>query len=218
MIYSNKRKLSLSGWLKENDNSSYENSLKLQKFLFFYEVLSKISGEKADFKNLKGYKNGPVFSNVWGDYTKEKDNFNIEIKKAYNSYVKYINKKRAKKCNYIINSMTENELSVLTHQFNIWKSKEDRINSGEYQVKLKESDFNYNDEQLALTINKIYPDELIKNSKIIKINDKRFIISKENYKNLTKEHIEILKKLVKNEILYNPVFIELDNEGRLIID
>ena len=39
MIYSSKRKLSLSGWLKENDNVSYNTSLKLQKFLFFYEVL-----------------------------------------------------------------------------------------------------------------------------------------------------------------------------------
>lgn len=61
-------------------------------------------------------------------------------------------------------------------------------------------------------------DELIENSEIIKISDKRFIISKENYKNLTKEHIEILKILVKNETLYNPVFIKLNNEEKLIIN
>ena len=82
------------------------------------------------------------------------------------------------------------------------------------------SNLNFNVDQLKLSneINDLYSDELIENSEIIKINDKRFIISKENYKNLTKEHIETLKILIKNETLYNPVFIELDNEKRLIID
>lgn len=38
MIYSNERKLCLSGWFKENSEKSYSKSLKLQKFLllFFY--------------------------------------------------------------------------------------------------------------------------------------------------------------------------------------
>ena len=69
MIYSNERKLYLSGWLKNNDNTSYETPLKLQKFLLFYEAFTKVSGETPDFSHLRGYKKGPVFSNVWGDYT-----------------------------------------------------------------------------------------------------------------------------------------------------
>lgn len=64
---SSKRKLSLSGWLKENDNVSYNTSLKLQKFLFFYEVLTKIAGEQAEFTYLTEYKNDLIFSNVWYD-------------------------------------------------------------------------------------------------------------------------------------------------------
>ena len=38
MIYSNERKLCLSGWLKENSEKSYSKSLKPQKFLLLYEA------------------------------------------------------------------------------------------------------------------------------------------------------------------------------------
>ena len=49
MIYSDNRKLALSGWLKENDYSSYVVPLKLQKFLFFYESASKVAKKEYDF-------------------------------------------------------------------------------------------------------------------------------------------------------------------------
>ena len=112
------------------------------------------------------------------------------------NYNPTLNKKLVKKCSFILNSMTDKELNTLF------------------------SNLNFNVDQLKLynEINDLYSDELIENSEIIKISDNRFIISKKNYKNLTKEHIEILKKLVKNETLYNPVFIELDDEKRLIVD
>lgn len=112
------------------------------------------------------------------------------------NYSPILNKKLVKKCSFILNSMTDKELNSLF------------------------SNLNFNIDQLKLSneINDLYTDEMIENSKIIKIDDKRFIISKKNYKNLTKEHIETLKILIKNETLYNPVFIELDNEKRLIID
>ena len=65
MIYSNQRKLSLSGWLKEYEINEYNKPLKLQFFLLFYEVFSKINGESPDLSYLRGYKRGPVFSQVW---------------------------------------------------------------------------------------------------------------------------------------------------------
>ena len=148
MIYSNKRKLALSGWLKENNITSYETSLKLQKFLLFYETLTKISGETPDFSHLKGYKKEAVFSSVWSDYTKERMDFNMAAQNAYNTDPQSINKKRAEKCAFIVSTMTEKELSDFTYQMNIWKSKENRIMSGEYQVDLDESDFNSDDMQL----------------------------------------------------------------------
>ena len=88
MVNSNARKLCLSGWLMNNGFHEYNSPLKLQKFLLFYESFTKIEGEKADFSSLKGYKCGPVFSNVWEDYTKERASFDDAAKK--NIYLKIL--------------------------------------------------------------------------------------------------------------------------------
>ena len=218
MIYSNKRKLALSGWLKENNITSYETPLKLQKFLLFYETLTKISGETPDFSHLKGYKKGPVFSSVWGDYTKERVDFNMAAQSAYNTDPQSINKKRAEKCAFIVSTMTEKELSDFTHQMNIWKSKENRIMSGEYQVDLDESDFNSDDMQLIQTLDAMYPTEMVENSTVIKLDEKYFVFSKSDARCLTERHFDTLLTIVENEELYNPIFVNMDNEGRLIVD
>lgn len=218
MICSNERKLSLSGWLKENDKVSYEIPLKLQKFLLFYEALTKISGEKSDFTHLRGYKKGPVFSNVWGDYTKERSSFNIAAENAYHRKPSAVNTKRAEKCAFLVSAMTEKELSDLTHQMNLWKSKENRIMAGEYQVDLDEADFNLEDVKLIHTLDSMYPVEMIENSKIVRLDKKYFVFSKAESERLTEEHFDILLTLAENEELHNPVFVEMDEEGRLVID
>lgn len=218
MINSSKRKLSLSGWLKENDNVSYNTSLKLQKFLFFYEVLTKIAGEQAEFNYLTGYKNDLIFSNVWYDYTKENDQFKLQSQKAYQTNKESINEERAKICSFIVGTMTEKELSDFTHLMNIWKSKEDRLMSGEKQVRLEESDFNSYDKELMQKLSDMYPMQLIENSKIINMDKKYFVFSKENAEKLTEEHSDTLLILSKNSDIYNPVFVELDEEGRLVVD
>lgn len=83
MIYSNEHKLYLSGWFKENSEKEYSIPLKLQKFLFFYEAFTKADGENPDFDHLRGYINGPVFSNVWGDYSKNRNEFDKEATRQY---------------------------------------------------------------------------------------------------------------------------------------
>lgn len=218
MIISNERKLSLCGWLKENDNASYETPLKLQKFLLFYEAFAKVSGEKPDFSHLKGYKRGPVFSNVWGDYTKDRLEFNSAAKHALEKNINSINIERAKKCDFIVSTLSQKELSDLTHQMNILKCKEDRIMSGEYQVDLYENDFNSKDEKLILTLDAMFPSNLIENSKIIPIDENYFVFSKIDSENLTEKHFDMLLALAEKEELHNPVFVEIDDEGRLVVD
>ena len=73
MLYSNSRKLLLSGWLQKHDAPAYCSPLRLQKYLFLYEAFSKVAQDHADFSRLKGYKRGPVFSPVWEDYTKNRN-------------------------------------------------------------------------------------------------------------------------------------------------
>lgn len=139
MIYSNERKLSLSDWLKKNDNTSYKSPLKLQTFLLLYEALTKVVAEQT-----------------------------------YNKNAESINAQRAKKCAFIVGTMTEKELSDLTHQMNLWKSKENRIMSGEYQVDLDKSDFNSHDEKLIDTLDKMYPTDMIENSAIVNLDKNYF--------------------------------------------
>lgn len=55
MVNSNERKLNLSGWLLGKNIAAYNSLLKLQKFLLFYELMSKVNGEKTDFTYSKVY-------------------------------------------------------------------------------------------------------------------------------------------------------------------
>lgn len=123
MVNSNARKLALSGWLKEHGKRAYDSPLKLQKYLLLYEALSKVDGEQADFSNLRGYKRGPVFSRVFGDYTYERKAFDTEADKAYRSNSIQIDEERAALSSFIVGVLSEKELSDLTHKMNLWSAK-----------------------------------------------------------------------------------------------
>lgn len=218
MINSNTRKLSLSGWLKSNNVNSYNTPLKLQKFLLLYESFSKISGEKPDFSHLRGYKRGPVFSDVWGDYTKERKDFDIAAESAYENLKGKINNDRAKQCGFAVGTMSEKELSDLTHEMNLWKSKKDRIMAGEYNVDLYEDDFNKHDEDMMFLLSEMYPVDMVNESSIINIDKSYFVFRKEDVSKLTEQHFDTLSILSEQENLHNPVYVDIDKEGRLLID
>lgn len=218
MIYSNERKLQLSGWLQETHRAEYNSPLKLQKFLLFYEAFTKTMGETPDFSHLRGWKCGPVFSNVWGDYTKERCAFNSAATTAYEKSQDAINILRAKKCAFLVETLTETELSELTHHLNLWKSKERRIMSGEYQVDLYEHDFNASDEAMIRALDSMYPEKMIDESEIINLDRFYFVLPQKAMQQLTEAHIDILTSLAERENLHNPVYVDIDKEGRLVVD
>ena len=218
MINSNSRKLSLSGWLKENGSAAYYSPLKLQKFLFFYEAFSKVDGDNTDFSHLRGYERGPVFSTVWGDYTHDRHEFDKAVQKANHNSQESVNLERAKRSQFLVSILSEKELSGLTHQLNIWKTKEQRIMRGEKQVELSEEDFNESDKRLVKLLEMMYPTSLIEHSHIVGIDNHFFIFSIEDSKRLTEQHFDTLSALCDNCQLNNPVYVELDKEGRLIVD
>lgn len=218
MVNSNPRKLLLSGWLKENGSAEYTSPLKLQKFLLFYEAFSKIDGDDSDFTYLKGYERGPVFSNVFGDYTHERESFDIAAHQEYALHSEQVNTVRAKRSHFIVSTLSAKELSSLTHKLNLWKSKENRIMNGERQVELDEIDFNEEDWNLVTWLEKMYPESLIENSYIANIDTHYFVFKKDDVEKLTAQHFDILSNLADNAELINPVYVELDEEGRLIVD
>ena len=217
MIYSNDRKIELSGWLKAHDEDSYNDPLKLQKFLFFYESFSKVSGETADFDYLRGYENGPVFSSVYGDYRNDRIEFDNAVESRQLSD-NTVNQSRAKRCDFVVRILSDEDLSELTHKMNIWRSKRSRILSGEKQVPLLESDFNDSDSDLIRMLEVMYPDELIDNSSVLKIGDHYFVFSKSDYTKLTDKHRKALSTIARHEMLHNPVYVEIDEEGSLLVD
>lgn len=186
--------------------------------MLFYEAFIKINEGTADFTHLKGYKRGPVFSNVWGDYTYERLAFDDAVEKEYYSPREHIVEKYAKKSHFLVSILSENELSALTHRLNLWKSKESKIMQGERQVELQESDFSDDDAKLIGLLDKMYPLSLIDNSHVIEIDNHYFIFSKQDASRLSEQHFDILSELSDSEPLANPVYVELDEEGRLIID
>lgn len=219
MVYSNSRKLMLSGWLKNNYPIAYDTPLKFQKFLLLYESFSKIYGDKCDFSSLRGYKRGPVFSNVWGDYTKERSAFDKSADREYGRSSDKINEERAEKSAFIVNTLTENELSDLTHSMNLWNNKKDRILSGERQVTLDEEDFNQHDIDMMQKLYDMFSIDEIRNSKIISTDKHYFILNKSDYAKLTEQQMDTLFTLSNSDTeLNNPVYVEIDEDGRLLID
>ena len=220
MVNSNKRKLALCGYLKENHPEIYESPLKVQKFLFFYECFAKIANETHDFSNLKGYKQGPVFSTVYGDYTKERKDFNKAISSAYHSKTENLNEKIQEQCAFLCGTMTEEEISKITHEMWIWKKQEKRIMNGETQVPLNESDFNESDTKLIKDLADMCPIDRIENTRIINIGAKYFVFNEIDAKRITETHLDTLTKLeeTNRDDLYNPVYVSIDKKGVLIID
>ena len=101
---------------------------------------------------------------------------------------------------------------------NIWKVKEQRIMGGEYQVDLSEADFNDDDVHLMHLLDQMYPLPMITNSSVINIDNHYFVFSKQDAERLTEQHYDVLSSVSENEHLINPVYVEIDDEGRLVID
>ena len=103
---------------------------------------------------------------------------------------------------------------------NVWKSKENLIIGGNYQVPLDEADFNENDSRIIKTLGKIYPIEMVESSKVINIDNFYFVINNDDFPKLTEEYIDVLVTLAhtENGDLHNPIFMEFDEDGRLAID
>jgi len=216
MIHTDKRKLCLAEWLKRKNTAVYLSPLKLQKFLFLYEAFSKIAGESYDFSHLKGYIRGPVFSNVWGDYTKDRDEFEAAMSQCAKGVD--INKLRAQKAAFITSVLTETELSELTHKLDIWQTQKERIMSGEQQVSLLDSDFSGADTKFLTQLYNMYDEKLIEDSVLIPVDKKNFVLSKADACKLTEQQMDTLEALSQHSELHNPVFVSIDEEGALLID
>ena len=216
-INSNSRKLNLSAWLASSQPNEFRANLKLQKFLFFYEIFSKIDGEEADFNYLRAYPNGPVFSSVYGDYIYHQLSFFPAVQSITAESVTGVNEERARLSGFLVKILTEQELSDLTHELDAWKIHEPAIDRGEKNISISEEDFSQDDYLLLRTLKEMYPNELIESSTVVSMMDKNFLISNDDFGKLTEDQTKIFLNLTEQEI-DNPVYVSLSEEGVMLID
>lgn len=217
-MYSSTRKQVLSGWLKRSYPDAFASTLKLQKFLFFYEALAKTEGDTFEFNKLRGYKNGPVFSDVWGDQIYEPDLFNDTIDKAYADHPNLVHQQRARLASFLVRILNERDLSELTHGLNIWKARETDIMSGIRNVPLNGNDLNADDQRLLLAFKQMYPEEYIDSVSVVDIAGRIFIIPKSDLPRLTDETKNVFISLAEDDSLQNPVYIKISAEGTVLVD
>ena len=219
MMFSDDRKFALSGWFQVHERKLYNRRYKLQIFLILYEFFSEIENDEADLNFLFGVEKGPVFGAVWDDYGTICDGFHINSKSFYEDKVININENRAKRCAFIVQTLTEEEWSILMKKLNIWKSKESEILNHKYKIaELDLADLNDEDINLITMLDNLYPSEMVENSEIISVKQKKFVVSKIDYEKIIQNHMERLEKLAKKPKLYNPVFVKLDDEGELVVE
>lgn len=115
-------------WLHQQEDIAKFSKLQLQKFLFLYEMFQFAEKKDSDFTFLKAYKNSPVFSNFYGDITCRKDEIQEYLKQKQCDFD--IDENNARISQFIINTMTDSELSELTHQFNMWSTHKEEIDAG----------------------------------------------------------------------------------------
>ena len=219
MMFSDARKYTLSGWLQVHERELYNRRYKLQIFLILYEFFSEIENDESDLNFLFGIEKGPVFGAVWMDYGKICDRFHIMSKSIYEDKVINVNEDRARRCAFIVQTLTEEEWSSFTKRLNIWKAKESEILNHKYKIaELDLADLNDEDINLITMLSNRYSSELVENSKIIAVKEKKFVVSKVDYENMIQNHMARLEKLAKKHKLHNPVFVKLDDEGELVVE
>ena len=79
-------------------------------------------------------------------------------------------------------------------------------------------DFNDADINLITMLANQYSSEMVENSEIITVKEKKFVVSKINHEKIIQNHMERLEKLAKKPKLHNPVFVKLDDEGKLVVE
>ena len=200
-------------WLNQQEDIAKFSKLQLQKFLFLYEMFQFAEKKDSDFTCLKAYKNGPVFSNFYGDITYRKDEIQEYLKQKKCDF--NIDENNARISQFIINTLTDSELSDLTHQFHMWSTHKEKIDVGQKQIPMSKEDITDDDIEILNLLKSSEPDF---DYEILRIGQKNFVFSKEDFMNLNEEHLELLDSLSTNEELLNPVYVEVESNGRLVID
>lgn len=210
VVYTSTKKLHDLKWIDNEIGLNALTPLQIQKFLFFNEMFSKNKGLEYDLDRLKAYERGPVFSATYGDLLYDKRDI---IKKISTLELEFnaVQIKTMLESLFLVTTHTDEELSNLTHEFDLWKNK---FRKGENNIDICESDITEEDTKKLQMINSLLDYE---EKEIIPMGDKRFVFNKGEVDNLNEELIQTLEELSEIDELVNPVYITLE-DGELLVD
>lgn len=218
MLKTSKRHLELLSWLYWNGNIQEWSQLQFYAFLFLYELQSIKEKRKTstfanyDISSLVATKDGPVFT------TLRDDMFNnpIELRRYVESNKPFeINTQWARAFSFTINSITEQELKAIMCEFHMWHCASQQFGTQSEVPMLEEHIVEEEDFTLLSTLFDAVPEY---EYEIIEINDKRFVLSTQDCQSANIKHFNILLQISRQEHLYNPVYIEIDANGHLIVN
>lgn len=218
MLESGDRKLVLSAWLKRERRNLYANIRKLQNFVILYELLSKAERGEAHLEGLMGIERGAVFLDLWEDYMRRRDEFDAAVEDIFERADFEPDVETAEIAAFIVLILSDAELGSLIAKTNYWRAKKEEIENTGEAVALDEADFNDRDKRLLLRLTMLCPPGFVDDHDIIEIEGLSFLCEKETLQDLTPRHVDTLITLAEKAELANPVFIDIDDRGRLPVD
>lgn len=188
-------------WLEEQRNSQEKiTGLKQQKFLLFYNLFLKSAKQVGNFTGLCAWKDGPVYTQV---HAAIKHHFTIkEIIESIEENIT-IDETLANVAKFIVELLSDEEVSELTHQFDFWTMIDDNYQNNQ----ILETNISTADQQKILQVLHFYDLEFINHHKIYKTKNTTFFIAKEQY-NFVVQNFKNELERVRND---KPVKIELDS-------
>ncbi|WP_214819423.1 MULTISPECIES: hypothetical protein [unclassified Exiguobacterium] len=232
-LSTSQRRLSILSWLLTNNRPKYFDNLFIQKYLFFYELTSFSEGKDYSFDYMRGYLRGPVFSEVYGDAKYREQLFYRESDKASATRDLFlVDESIARFSSFMVSIFDNHDLSAFTHEFDVWKVKENQIQARTSpQIPLSEDDISQNDLSIIETLREVYNDSYIRSLEILEFskenqlgNERKliFLITKDDLARLEAENYEqVLNQLINEATMQNienPVYITFDEEEGFRID
>lgn len=206
------------GATKKDGFDNYLSGIKKQKFLFFYNLFAYLSGVHFTFDTLKAYANGPVYYDIYSYSLSDNHKFYGEYVSTITKYQKFsdlIDFNIAKISFYLVNSMTNDQVSDLTHHFDFWKNSRNTITTNINLGEMSQKDYDFASWLLEFWTS------MVEDHQFIKGVFNTFYLSKSVYTKIKASNPEFREKIlstIKNKFDYNPVVISLDDKEELLID
>lgn len=186
-------------WFQENKTEK-TSGIKEQKFLLFYNMFCLINQKEYNFTSLKAWKNGPVYTQVHSavkhHYTYQELFENLDENDTIDQNIAHVTK-------FIVDLMSNEEISEVTHTFDFWKNV---VNKDEPNI--QKDDISINDQIKLKKIFELYDLNFILGHKIITTENSTIIVKKEEYNFIKNELKEKLDEIKADK----PIKIELDEK------